>query len=69
MIKTTMEKIPTGLNIISSEVGPPEPSAAMEKLGKKLNERNVNKKMLSLPKKLIIPLFFVALETTNIYSL
>ena len=48
MIKMIIEKMPTGLNIISSEVGPPEPSAASERFGRKLNERNVNKKMLSL---------------------
>tara|TARA_B100000035_G_C20747994_1_gene442660 strand:+ start:157 stop:372 length:216 start_codon:yes stop_codon:yes gene_type:complete len=48
MIKMIIEKMPTGLNIISSEVGPPEASALNERFGEKLNERNVNKKMLSL---------------------
>ena len=44
-----IEKMPTGLNIIlSSDVGPPEVSAANERFGEKFNERNVNKKMLSL---------------------
>ena len=65
----TIEKMPTGLNIISSEVGPPEASAASERFGEKLNERNVNKKMLSLFNKFILLLFFIALETTNIYFL
>ena len=48
MIKMIIEKMPTGLNIISSDVGPPEASAANERFGEKFNERNVNKKMLSL---------------------
>ena len=64
-----IEKTPTGLNIISSDVGPPEASAANERSGKILIERNVNKKMLSLLNKFMIPLFFIALETTNIYFL
>ena len=48
MIKITMQKTPTGLNIISSEVGPSAASAASDKFGKILIERNVSKKMLSL---------------------
>jgi predicted nucleic acid-binding Zn ribbon protein len=64
-----IEKMPTGLNIISSEVGPPEASAASEKFGEKLNERNVKKKMLSLFNIFIMLPLFIALETTNIYFL
>jgi len=69
MIKMIIEKMPTGLNIISSEVGPPEASAASEKFGEKFNERNVNKKMLSLLNIFIMLPLFIALETTNIYFL
>jgi hypothetical protein len=69
MIKMIIEKMPTGLNIISSEVGPPEASAASEKFGEKLNERNVKKKMLSLFNIFIMLPLFIALETTNIYFL
>lgn len=64
-----IEKMPTGLNIISSEVGPPEASAASEKFGEKFNERNVNKKMLSLLNIFMMLPLFIALETTNIYFL
>lgn len=64
-----IEKMPTGLNIISSEVGPPEASAASEKFGEKFNERNVNKKMLSLLNIFMMLPLFNALETTNIYFL
>ena len=66
MIKMIIEKMPTGLNIISSEVGPPEASAASEKFGEKFNERNVNKKMLSLNKKFMSPLFLIFLTKPNI---
>tara|TARA_A200000113_G_scaffold202460_1_gene196907 strand:- start:8313 stop:8522 length:210 start_codon:yes stop_codon:yes gene_type:complete len=69
MIKMIIEKMPTGLNIISSEVGPPEASAASEKFGEKFNERNVNKKMLSLLNIFMMLPLFIALETTNIYFL
>jgi hypothetical protein len=69
MIKMIIEKMPTGLNIISSEVGPPEASAASEKFGEKLNERNVKKKMLSLFNIFMTLPLFIALETTNIYFL
>jgi hypothetical protein len=69
MIKMIIEKMPTGLNIISSEVGPPEASAASEKFGEKLNERNVKKKMLSLFNIFMMLPLFIALETTNIYFL
>ena len=55
MIKISMQKIPTGLKIISSDVGPPDTSAARIILGVKLKERNVNKKMLSLLKKFMRP--------------
>lgn len=65
MINISIQKIPAGLKIISSEVGPPEISAAKIRLGIKLNERNVKKKMLSLDKKIIMFLF-VALKKTNI---
>ena len=39
----------------------------IEVAGRKLNERNVNKKMLSLNKMFMYPLFH-CLKTTNIYS-
>ena len=50
-----------------SEVGPSDALAEKQSSGRKLNERNVNKKMLSLNKMFMYPLFR-CLETTNIYS-
>ena len=50
-----------------SEVGPSDALAAKPSSGRKLNERNVNKKMLSLSKMFMYPLFN-CLKTTNIYS-
>tara|TARA_B100000963_G_C22365514_1_gene553550 strand:+ start:491 stop:655 length:165 start_codon:yes stop_codon:yes gene_type:complete len=52
-----MQNIPTGLKIILRDVGPLDISAELAKIGKKLNERNVNKKMLSLERKFIALLF------------
>ena len=66
MIKISIQKIPTGLKIMLSEVGPSDALAAKPSSGK-LNERNVNKKMLSLNKMFMYPLFHY-LKTTNIYS-
>ena len=51
MIKISIQKIPTGLKIMFSEVGPSDALAAKPSSGRKLNERNVSKKMLSLFKK------------------
>ena len=48
MIKISIQKMPTGLKIMFSEVGPSDALAAKPSSGRKLNERNVNKKMLSL---------------------
>ena len=56
MIKISIQKIPTGLKIMFSEVGPSDALAAKQSSGRKLNERNVNKKMLSLVNKFMIPL-------------
>ena len=67
MIKISMQKIPTGLKILFSEVGQSDALAAKQSSGRKLNERNVNKKMLSLNKMFMYPLFH-CLKTTNIYS-
>tara|TARA_X000001036_G_scaffold410093_1_gene421667 strand:- start:801 stop:953 length:153 start_codon:yes stop_codon:yes gene_type:complete len=50
MIKINIQKTPTGLKIISSDVGPATVSAAKIRSGIKLNKRNVNKKMLNLNK-------------------
>tara|TARA_B100000614_G_scaffold75283_1_gene67183 strand:- start:176 stop:352 length:177 start_codon:yes stop_codon:yes gene_type:complete len=50
-----------------SEVGPSDALAVKPSSGRKLNERNVNKKMLSLNKMFMYPLFH-CLKTTNIYS-
>tara|TARA_Y100001958_G_C20893744_1_gene318801 strand:- start:351 stop:527 length:177 start_codon:yes stop_codon:yes gene_type:complete len=50
-----------------SEVGPSDALAAKPSSGRKLNERNVNKKMLSL-NKMFMYLLFHCLKTTNIYS-
>ena len=49
--------MPTGLKIMFSEVGPSDALAAKPSSGRKLNERNVNKKMLSLNKMFMYPLF------------
>ena len=57
MIKIRIQKIPTGLKIMFSEVGPSDALAAKQSSGRKLNERNVNKKMLSLEKMFMDPLF------------
>ena len=67
MIKINIQKIPTGLKIMFSEVGPSDALAAKASTGRKLNERNVNKKMLNLNKMFMYPLFH-CLENTNIYS-
>ena len=67
MIKISMQKTPTGLKIMFSEVGPSDALAAKPSSGRKLNERNVNKKMLSLSKMFMYPLYH-CLKTTNIYS-
>ena len=67
MIKISIQKIPTGLKIMFSEVGPSDALAAKPSPGRKLNERNVNKKMLSLNRMFMYPLFH-CLKTTNIYS-
>ena len=67
MIKISIQKIPTGLKIMFSEVGPSDALAAKQGSGRKLNERNDNKKMLSLNKMFMYPLFN-CLKTTNIYS-
>ena len=67
MIKISIQKIPTGLKIMFSEVGPSDALAAKPSSGRKLNERNVNKKMLSLNKMFMYPLFH-CVKTTNIYS-
>ena len=66
MIKISIQKIPTGLKIMFSEVGPSDALAAKPSSGRKLNERNVNKKMLSLNKMFIYPPFH-CVKTTNIY--
>ena len=49
--------MPTGLKIMFSEVGSSDTLAAKPSSGRKLNERNVNKKMLSLSKMFMYPLF------------
>ena len=67
MIKIRIQKIPTVLKIMLSEVGPSDALAAKLSSGRKLNERNVNKKMLSLNKMFIYPLFH-CVKKTNIYS-
>ena len=63
-----MQKIPTGLEIMSREMTPFELSAPRLRPGVKLKIAIVNIKF-SFEKIFINPLFFIALETTNIYSL
>ena len=67
MIKISILKIPIGLKIMFSEVGPSDALAAKLSSGRKLNERNVNKKMLSLSE-MFMYLLFHCLKKTNIYS-
>ena len=67
MIKISILKIPIGLKIMFSEVGPSDALAAKLSSGRKLNERNVNKKMLSLIEIFMYPLFH-CLKKINIYS-
>ena len=57
-IKISIQKIPTGLKIISSELGPAEASAAKITSGLKLIARSVSIKVLNLFKNFIMPLFF-----------
>ena len=67
MIRISILKLPIGLKIMFSEVGPSDALAAKLSSGRKLNERNVNKKMLSLIEIFMYPLFH-CLKKTNIYS-
>ena len=57
MIKISIQKIPTGLKIMFSEVGPSDALAAKPSSGRKLNERNVNKNMLNLERMFMNLLF------------
>ena len=67
MIKISMQKIPTGLKIMFSEVGPSDALAAKQSSGRKLNERNVKKKMLSLNKNVHVSPFSILKNNKYIF--